>query len=81
MLYGRLKRVGPAEFRVDDNQTDGPVDHDGKGDQEHGACDEACVLQSVGLADDASATARVSLLLPFQTVRLISHDAVCHIHE
>jgi hypothetical protein len=32
MLYGRLKRVGPAEFRVDDNQTDGPVDHNGKGD-------------------------------------------------
>lgn len=29
MLYGRLKRVGAAELRIDNDEADGPVYHDG----------------------------------------------------
>jgi hypothetical protein len=54
MLHGRLERVCAAQLGVDDNEADGPVDHDGKANQECGACDEAGVANGVWLANDAS---------------------------
>jgi hypothetical protein len=54
MLHGSLERVCAAEFRVDDDQADGPVHNDCKGDEENGACDEASLTEGVGLSDDSS---------------------------
>ena len=57
MLNRGLERVGTAELGVYDDESYGPVYHDGKADQEGGACQEACIANSVGLADDSSASA------------------------
>jgi hypothetical protein len=55
VLHGSLERVGTAELRVDDYETNGPVDHDCEANKENGSCNEACVTEGVGLADDAGA--------------------------
>lgn len=62
MLHRGLERVRAAQLRVDDNQTNGPVDHDCEANEEGGACNKAGVADGVGLADDASATKNVSAL-------------------
>jgi len=56
MLYRGLKRIGAAEFGVYDDEAYGPVYHDGKADEEGGACHEAGVTNSVRLADDTSSS-------------------------
>jgi hypothetical protein len=61
MLYSGLKRVGTAKFRVDDNETNGPIDNNGKADQKNSASNETSVLEGVGLTDDAGAAAHVSI--------------------
>jgi hypothetical protein len=57
VLHRRLEGVGTAELGVYDDETDSPVYDDCEADKEDGACDEACVAESVGLADDAGASA------------------------
>lgn len=55
MLYRRLEGIGAAELGIYDNEADGPVDDNGEANEEGGACDEACVAESVRLADNTSA--------------------------
>jgi hypothetical protein len=64
VLYSCLEGVGAAELRVYDDQTDGPVYDDCEPYEEGGACDEAGVTDSIGLANDASASARYQLAMP-----------------
>ncbi len=80
MLYSRLKRVGTAELRIDDNEADGPVDDDGKTNQKNGACQEAGVPERIGLTNNARAAALVSIPRR-RTMPCLLHDAVCHVHE
>jgi hypothetical protein len=63
VLHRRLEGVGAAELRVDDNETDGPVNDDGEANEQRGARDEAGVADCVRLANDASASAALSALL------------------
>ena len=56
VLYRGLERVGAAELGVYDDESYGPVYHDGKADEEGGACHEAGVANSVWLADDTSSS-------------------------
>ena len=57
MLYRSLERIGAAELGIDDDEPYSPVYHDGKTDEEGGACQEACIANSVWLADDTSSSA------------------------
>jgi hypothetical protein len=57
MLYRGLERVGAAELGIYDNEPYGPIYHDGETDEEGGACQEACIANSVRLADDSSSSA------------------------
>ena len=57
VLYRGLERVGTAELGVYDDESYGPVYYDGKADEEGGACQEACVANSVRLADNSSSSA------------------------
>lgn len=57
MLNRGLERVSTAELRVYDDEPYSPVYHDGKADQEGGACQEARIADGVGLANDSSASA------------------------
>jgi hypothetical protein len=58
MLHGSLEGIGAAELRVDDDESNSPVDHDGEANEENGACNETCVADGVGLANDAGASAK-----------------------
>jgi hypothetical protein len=70
MLHGGLERVCAAELRVDDNQADGPVHDDCKGDEENGACDEASLAKGVRLSNDSgtSASSQPSALAFISTI-------------
>jgi hypothetical protein len=57
VLNRGLERVSTAELRVYDDEPYSPVYHDGKADQEGGACQEARIADGVGLANDSSASA------------------------
>lgn len=57
VLDGGLERVGAAELRVDDYELYGPVDGHGETNEKEGACDEARVVEGIGLAYDACASA------------------------
>lgn len=61
MLYCRLKRVGPAQLRINDNEADGPINHNGQADQKYSASKKASVPEGVRLTNDTSTAALVSI--------------------
>lgn len=68
VLHRCLERICPAELRVDDNEANRPVHHDGKADEQGGPCNEAGIPNGVRLAYDARpATLRQPLFvcMPF----------------
>jgi hypothetical protein len=57
VLHSCLERIGATELGIYNDEADGPIDDDSKTNEEDGAGDEACIPESIGLANDASASA------------------------
>jgi len=60
MLHSRLERVCAAQFGVDDYQSNSPVNGDRKSDKKEDPGNETCLLESIWLSNDTSASALTS---------------------